>query len=102
MKKGKKIKAPAQEGFHYITAITKPQIEKLLRQGTFQMDLFDQELPEGLAAEGLRYVLRRNPVRAQELRETRQAKLATLQPHPPHPTQSLPTHPPPNPPPTSP
>jgi len=43
------------------------------------MDLFDQELAEVLADEGLRYVLRRNPVRAQEVRETRQSKLATLQ-----------------------
>src|SRR5499426_1618376 len=79
MIKGQQIEDLAQQGFHYITAITKPQIEKLLRQGTFQMDLFDQELAEVLADEGLRYVLRRNPVRAQEVRETRQSKLATLQ-----------------------
>jgi hypothetical protein len=79
MIKGQQIEDLAQQGFHYITAITKPQIEKLLRTGTFQMDLFDQELAEVLTDEGLRYVLRRNPVRAQEVRETRQAKLATLQ-----------------------
>jgi hypothetical protein len=79
MIKGQQIDDLAQHGFHYITAITKPQIEKLLRQGTFQMDLFDQELAEVRAEDGLRYVLRRNPVRAQEVRETRQAKLATLQ-----------------------
>jgi len=79
MIKGQQIKDLAQYGFHYITAITKPQIEKLLRTGTFQMDLFDQELAEVLADEGLRYVLRRNPVRAQEVRDTRHAKLATLQ-----------------------
>src|ERR671929_112607 len=69
----------AQHGFHYITAITKSQIEKLLRQGTLQMDLFDQAVAEVLADEGIRYVLRRNPVRAQEVRDTRHAKLATLQ-----------------------
>src|SRR5919205_237901 len=79
MIKGQQIEELAQHGCHYITAITKPQIEKLLRTGTFQMDLFDQELAEVLADEGLRYVLRRNPVRAQEVRDTRQAKLATLQ-----------------------
>src|SRR5215510_617996 len=66
-------------GVHYITAITKPQIEKLLRTGTFQMELFEQALAEVLAEEGVRYVLRRNPMRAQEMRDTRQAKLATLQ-----------------------
>ena len=43
------------------------------------MELFEQELAEVLADEGVRYVLRRNPVRAQEVRENRQAKLATLQ-----------------------
>jgi hypothetical protein len=79
MIKGQQIEELAQHGCHYITAITKPQIEKLLRTGTLQMDLFDQELAEVLADEGLRYVLRRNPVRAQEVRDTRHAKLATLQ-----------------------
>ena len=79
MIKGQQVEDLAQHGFHYITAITKPQIEKLLRTGTFQMDLFDHELAEVLADEGVRYVLRRNPVRAQEVREARHAKLATLQ-----------------------
>ncbi len=79
MIKGQQIEDLAQHGFHSITAITKPQIEKLLRTGTLHMDLFDQEVAEVLADEGLRYVLRRNPVRAQEVRDTRRAKLATLQ-----------------------
>jgi hypothetical protein len=79
MIKGQQIAALATQGFHYITAITKPQIEKLLRTGTLQMDLFDQELAEVLADGGIRYVLRRNPVRAQEVWEARHAKLATLQ-----------------------
>src|SRR5438128_9362989 len=79
MIKGQQIEDLAQQGLHYITAITKPQIEKLLRTGTLQMDLFDQELAEVLADEGIRYVLRRNPVRAQEVRESWQSKLAKLQ-----------------------
>src|SRR5438128_1280661 len=79
MSKGQQVEDLAQHGFHYITAITKPQIEKLLRTGTLQMDLFDQELAEVLTDEGIRYVLRRNPVRAQEVRDTRHAKLTTLQ-----------------------
>jgi Transposase DDE domain len=78
MLKSQQVEDLAQHGCHYITAITKPQIEKLLRTGTFQMDLFDQELAEVLTDEGIRYVLRRNPVRAQEVRDTRHAKLATL------------------------
>ena len=79
MIKGQHIDDLVQHGFHDITAITKPQIEKLLRTGTLQMELFDQELAEVLTEEGIRYVLRRNPVRAQEVRDTRDAKLATLQ-----------------------
>src|SRR4029453_1747944 len=67
MIKGQQIEDLAQHGFHYITAITKPQIEKLLRTGTFQLALFDQELAEVLTEEGIRYVLRRNPVRVQEV-----------------------------------
>src|SRR5499425_837145 len=79
MIKGQQIDDLAKQGLHYITAITKPQIERLLHTGTLQMDLFDQEVAEVLADEGIRYVLRRNPVRAQEVRDTRHAKLATLQ-----------------------
>jgi hypothetical protein len=81
MLKGQQVEDLAQHGFHYITAITKPQIDKLLRTGTLQMDLFDQEVAEVLTDEGIRYVLRRNPMRAQEMRDTRHAKLATLQAH---------------------
>jgi hypothetical protein len=81
MIKGQQIEDLAQQGLHYITAITKPQIDKLLRQGTLPLDLFDPEVAEVLAEEGIRYVLRRNPVRAQEVRDTRHAKLATLQAH---------------------
>jgi hypothetical protein len=93
MIKGQQIEDLVQHGCHYITAITKPQIDKLLRTGTFQMDLFDQELAEVLTAEGLRYVLRRNPVRAQEVRDTRHAKLATLQAHVAKQNQYLTDHP---------
>jgi len=93
MIKGQQIADLAQQGLHYMTAITKPQIEKLLRTGTLQMDLFDQELAEVLADEGVRYVLRRNPVRAQEVRDTRHAKLATLQAHVAKQNQYLTDHP---------
>jgi hypothetical protein len=79
MIKSQQIAALAQQGFHYITALTKPQIEKLLRTGTFQRELFEQELAEVLAEEDVRYVLRRNPMRAQAMRDTRQAQLATRQ-----------------------
>jgi hypothetical protein len=40
MIKSQQIEDLATQGFHYITAITKPQIEKRLRTGTFQLELF--------------------------------------------------------------
>jgi hypothetical protein len=79
MIKGQHIEDLAPQGLHDITAMTTPQIDKLLKQGTLPLDLCDQELAEVLAEEGIRYVLRRNPIRAQEVRDTRHAKLATLQ-----------------------
>jgi len=64
--------------FHYITAITKPQIETLLQVGEIQLELFDQVLAEVQASDGIRYVLRRNPVRAAEMQRVREDKYRTL------------------------
>jgi transposase len=65
---------------HYITAITKSQIEALLKQGQIQLELFDQAVAEVADEEaGVRYVLRRNPQRAVEVAGTRSAKLAKVQ-----------------------
>ena len=73
------IQAEDSLELHYITAITKPQIESLLKQGLIQMDLFDETLAEVLDEEaGVRYVLRRNPGRASETARTRKSKLAKL------------------------
>lgn len=65
-------------GFHYITAITKPQIRSLIKKGVFQLELFDQQLCE-IKDNGVRYVLRRNPLRAKQMAATRDSKLAALQ-----------------------
>lgn len=64
--------------FHYITAISKPQIEKLLREDALQLSLFDQELGEIQLNEGVRFVLRRNPIRAEEIKQSREDKYQTL------------------------
>jgi hypothetical protein len=42
MIKNPQINALGEKQFHYITAITKPQIEALLAHGTMQMTLFDE------------------------------------------------------------
>lgn len=73
-------KAAAQEAdFHYITALTKPQIEKLLADKVLQMELFEDPVQEVIAEDGRRFVLRRNPLRQQELQQTRAQKRQTLE-----------------------
>jgi transposase len=61
------------EGFHYITAITKPQIRTLITQGLIQMGLFDEKICE-IEDDGVRYLLRRNPCREDEIARTRLSK----------------------------
>jgi len=77
MVKSKQVEDLLSQGFHYITAITKPQIDTLLAEGVFTMTLFDQALAE-VQDDDVRYVLRRNPVRADELRASRESKLARV------------------------
>ena len=78
MIKSRQIEDLAHERFHYITAITKPQIEALLKQGTLQLSLFDEEVAEVITEDGIRYVLRRNPQRAMEMSANREDKLRSL------------------------
>ena len=78
MIKSPQIKDLGAHGFHYITAITKPQIEMLLQGGVLQMALFDQELAEVESNTGVRYILRRNPLRAQEIQESREDKYRSV------------------------
>ncbi|MDP2969868.1 MAG: IS1634 family transposase, partial [Deltaproteobacteria bacterium] len=66
------------EGFHYITAITKPQIEGLMKRGLIQFGLFDEKVCEVEEA-GIRYVLRRNPVRVEEMQKSRFSKRRALE-----------------------
>jgi Transposase DDE domain len=78
MIKSGQITELAKVGFHYITAITKPQIETLLKAGILQMELFDSAVCE-VAQDGVRYVLRRNPVRAEEIAVSRTDKQARVE-----------------------
>ena len=64
--------------FHYITAITKAQINGLIKDGVIQLNLFDQNIAE-VQRDGIRYVLRRNPERAREMAKTRWDKVTSLQ-----------------------
>jgi transposase len=72
MLKGPQIKS-LPDDFSYITAITKSQIQKMLSTGALQYELFDETVCE-VENEEIRYVLRRNPMRAEEIAMTRLSK----------------------------
>lgn len=78
MIKSGQVEEISKAGFSYITAITKTQIRSLLKKGVFQLGLFDENLCE-VEHGGERYVLRRNPIRAEEMRQNRAERLAKLQ-----------------------
>jgi transposase len=84
MIKSGQIEALHGQQFRYITAITKAQVKKLIREEVLSLSLFDDTLCEVTLSEDgapetpLRYVLRRNPVRAREIAAVRKSKIATL------------------------
>jgi transposase len=71
MIKGPQIKS-FPENFHYITSLTKLQIEKLIKEGKFQLDYFCNEIKEVVDKSN---ILRRNPIRQQEIQDNREDKL---------------------------
>ncbi len=79
MIKGPQIDQLGESDFRYITAISKPEIETLLKTGVLQMSLFDEELYEIVTDAGVRYLLRRNPIRAEEMASSRNRRLFALQ-----------------------
>src|SRR5512136_2522610 len=73
-------KAAAQKAeFHFVTALTKPQIQKLLADKVLQLELFEEKVHEVFSPDGRRWVLRRNPVRQQEIQRSREQKQQALE-----------------------
>lgn len=66
--------AAQKADLHFITALTKPQIQKLLAQNVLQLGLFEDQVSEVVGEDGRRYVLRRNPERQKELERSREQK----------------------------
>jgi hypothetical protein len=77
MIKNGQIEELSRHGFHYLTALSKPTIERLVQEGVLQMSLFDERICE-VGEDGRRYILRRNPYRAEEMAATRKRKFASL------------------------
>ena len=78
MIKSAQIQDLKAEHFHYITAITKPQIATLLKQDVFQIEQFTEKLCE-IDSDGIRYILRRNPQRVAEITQSRLEKIHKVQ-----------------------
>jgi transposase len=79
MIKGPQIRA-LDESCKYITALTKPQMKVLIEKNVIRLEDFSAELKE-VADEktGLRYILRRNPVRMAEIAAQRKSKLQSFE-----------------------
>lgn len=60
--------------WNYLTTITKQQIRGLLKENIIQLDLFDKNIVE-VNQDDIRYILRRNPVRAKEIKNSRDSKI---------------------------
>lgn len=73
--KGKQILKDAD--LRYITALTDPQIRRLLAEGTLQLGLFHEKVCE-VEADGLRYLLRKNESETAREQHRLQDKLAKL------------------------
>jgi transposase len=77
------VKSPGKEalsaaGLRYITALTDPQIRRLLGQGTLQLNLFSEQVCE-VEAEGVRYILRKNEAEARREQGRLEDKLEKLE-----------------------
>src|SRR5512136_2703983 len=73
--KGKQILKDAD--LRYITALTDPQIRRLLAEGTLQLGLFHEKICE-VETDGVRYLLRKNESEAVRERHRLQDKLSKL------------------------
>ena len=67
-----------KHGFHYITSLTKKQIENLVQKKVMQYELFDDFLCEVVDG-SVRYIARRNPVRVQEIQDNRKDKRCSVE-----------------------
>ena len=78
MVKSKGKEALTAAGLRYITALTDPQSRGLLGQGILQLSLFSEQVCE-VQAEGVRYILRKNPAEAEREQHRLEDKLTKFE-----------------------
>lgn len=64
--------------WNYLTTITKAQIQTLLDKNIIQLELFDTDVIEVKGEEDVRYILRKNPIRSEEIKANRESKIASI------------------------
>ena len=67
-----------EEFSDHITALTAAQIRTLIKKGIVHLDMFKNEI-HTVRCQGIRYILRRNPFRQQEIANKRDAKRRTIE-----------------------
>lgn len=67
----------SEQGMRYITALTDPQVRKLLKRGVIQLGLFEEKVCE-VEADGRRYILRKNELEARKVAHRLEDKLKKL------------------------
>jgi transposase len=78
MVKAKGKAALTAERIRYITALSDPQVRRLLKRDVLQLELFAEQVCE-VQADGKRYILRKNAAEARKAQHRLQDKLTTLQ-----------------------
>ena len=78
MIKSSQITDLAKRGFHYITSLTKKQIETIIKKNVVKYNLFNNSINEAIDG-SVRYIFRRNPIRAQEIQANRESKQKSVE-----------------------
>jgi hypothetical protein len=78
MIKSGQIEQLQKHGFYYITAITKKEIETLIKRDVVQYEIFDETVSE-IVEGNIRYILRRNPIRAKEQKDIKKQKKTIIE-----------------------
>jgi transposase len=78
MVKAKGKAALSAAGLRYLTALSDPQVRRLLKREVLQLELFAEQVCE-VQADGKRYLLRKNEAEARKARHRLDDKLRTLQ-----------------------
>ena len=63
--------------WYFLTSITKSQIRSLVKEDVLQIELFDEDLIE-IEDLGIRYILRKNPFRAKEVKKQRLERIEKI------------------------